>query len=94
MFNVGQKFPMAGVMPAGALYAICPEGCIFYFGLAWWAVVLQAIILVTTIPVGVSLQLCRLALLAACSTQGRPISTALKWQACGGARRCTPAECS
>ena len=40
----------------GALYGVCPEGCIYYFGLAWWAVVLQFIILVVTIPVGVRSQ--------------------------------------
>lgn len=41
--------------PTGALYAICPEGCIYYFGLAWWCTVLQLVVLMVTIPVGVSL---------------------------------------
>ena len=40
---------------AGALYGVCPGACIYYFGLSWWAIWFQFIILVTSIPVGVSI---------------------------------------
>ena len=40
---------------AGALYGVCPGACIYYFGLSWWAIWFQFIILVTSIPVGVSM---------------------------------------
>ncbi|CAK0786099.1 hypothetical protein CVIRNUC_009312 [Coccomyxa viridis] len=36
----------------GALYGVCPAACIYYFGLSWWAIWFQFIILVTSIPVG------------------------------------------
>ncbi len=32
---------------------MCPEACVYYFGLSWWAVWFQFIILVASIPVGV-----------------------------------------
>ena len=40
---------------AGALYGVCPAACIYYFGLSWWAIWFQFIILVASIPVGVRL---------------------------------------
>lgn len=40
-------------MHAGALYGICPEACLYYFGLSWWAVWFQFIILLVSVPVGV-----------------------------------------
>ncbi|CAL5226997.1 g9887 [Coccomyxa viridis] len=36
----------------GAVYGVCPEACIYYFGLSWWAIWFQFIILVASIPVG------------------------------------------
>ena len=42
---------------AGAVYGVCPEACVYYFGLSWWAVWFQFIILVASIPVGVRTQL-------------------------------------
>lgn len=38
---------------AGALYGVCPEACLYYFGLSWWAVWFQFIILLASVPVGV-----------------------------------------
>ena len=35
---------------------MCPEACVYYFGLSWWAVWFQFIILVASIPVGVRTQ--------------------------------------
>ncbi|CAL8464235.1 g3770 [Coccomyxa elongata] len=36
----------------GALYGVCPEACLYYFGLSWWAVWFQFIILLASVPVG------------------------------------------
>ena len=49
---------------AGAVYGMCPEACIYYFGLSWWAVWFQFIILIASIPVGVRTQLNSVALWA------------------------------
>ncbi|EIE24919.1 kinase-like protein [Coccomyxa subellipsoidea C-169] len=36
----------------GALYGVCPEACLYYFGLSWWSVCFQFIILLASVPVG------------------------------------------
>lgn len=38
---------------AGALYGVCPEACLYYFGLSWWSVWFQFVILIASVPVGV-----------------------------------------
>ncbi len=38
----------------GALNAVCLDACRYYFGLSWWTIWFEFIILLATIPVGVS----------------------------------------